>query len=103
MNEIYLTNIRALKNKNEEIERHLELLYDKMAKVIKWNRSLKKQKQKCELESRILDYRISSYSSALEEVTNMLLTETKETNCLHLAKKILKKLHKEKNNKKEEQ
>lgn len=44
MNAVYLTNIKSLKAKNAEQEEHMEMLYDKMCKVIKWNRKLKKER-----------------------------------------------------------
>lgn len=73
------------------------MLYERMKKIIIWNRTLRKDRFKQEIRMRVKDYRLATYSSALEEATAMLLAESKEPDCLKLAKKIISKLYRGKN------
>lgn len=77
LEKIYLTNIQFTNQKNKQLEEHLDLLYEKMKKIILWNRSLRKDRFKQQINIRIKDYRLETYASALQEATAMLLAESK--------------------------
>lgn len=62
---MYLNNLSFANKKNQSLEEHLDLLYERMKKIILWNRSLRKDRFKQEIKIRVRDYRLATYSSAL--------------------------------------
>lgn len=88
-------NLDFIKNKNAELEKHINLLYEKMKDIIIWNRKLRRERVKKEIKNREISYKLKSYESVLEEAAGLLMTlaDPKEEHSLKLAKRIVTHLH----------
>jgi len=63
-----------------------------MRSVIAWNKKLRRERKQLTTANKIMDYRIVTYSQALEQSLEMLLQSTPEPNQIQMAKKIMAKL-----------
>lgn len=60
--------------KNKELEKHVEMVYEKMKNVVLLNRRLRKDKDKTLIKNKELEYKLKNYEVVLEEAAGLLMT-----------------------------
>lgn len=64
----------GLVEKNKELEKHVEMVYEKMKNVVLLNRRLRKDKDKTLIKNKELEYKLKNYEVVLEEAAGLLMT-----------------------------
>lgn len=64
---IFNCNNNYLKEANAQIKQENTQIFEKMKKVILWNKRLRRERKKQDLDIRILEYRNITYAQVLEE------------------------------------
>ena len=78
------------------------MIFEKMKKMIIWNKQIRRERKHLFTAKRVLEYRNATYFDGMEQSIELLMQNTPEAHLIPTAKKILAKLAREKKKKKKQ-